>query len=325
MNKLRLILPKGSLEEATFKLFADSFYQITGRERTYRPIINDKEIEIKILRPQEIPEYIAAGMHDAGITGLDWITETNANVEKLLNLEFGNVKIVSAVPKDLETTIDNFFEERWKRGLTVRISTEYLNIASRYIMALPSYKRRFNSKEPTVITPWWKKGDNPNALIFLSFGATEAKPPDDADAIIDVVETGLTLEQNNLRIEDVIMDSSAYLITNRQALSDPWKREKLYDLVALLSGVVDARKKVHIFVNVQRENLEALLKILPSLKGPTVSPLSNEGWYAVNTIVDKSELISLIPKLRKLAQGLVIHKPEQVLSLDEIRGRTGIE
>lgn len=322
MKRLKLTLPKGSLERATFELFNCAFYKISGQERTYRPMINDPDIELKILRPQEIPEYVATGIHDAGITGLDWIVETRAEVEKLLDLEFGKVEIVSAVPKELDKPIDSFFEEKWSNGLAVRISTEYLNIASEYLKALQSYKKRFGNLEPTVITPWWMKGSNPLALIFLSFGATEAKPPEDADAIIDVVETGLTLEQNNLKVEDTIMSSSAYLITNKQALSDTWKREKLYDLVALLRGVIEARKKIHIFVNVQKDNLNALLKILPSLKGPTISPLSKEGWYAVNTVVNKSELISIIPKLRKLAQGLVIHNPEQVLSLEEMWGNS---
>jgi ATP phosphoribosyltransferase len=214
--------------------------------------------------------------------------------------------------------IGRFFESRWKEGLPVRISTEYLNLASKYLKGLPAYKRRFGETEPQLVTPWWTKGKNPKALVYLSFGATEAKPPEDADAIIDVTETGSSLEQNNLRIADTIMVSTAHLISNMSAMADPWKREKIYDLMAVLKGVVEARKKVHIFLNVREKDLDRLLKTLPALKRPTISPLSQKGWYAVNTVVAKSELLGLIPVLRRMAQGLVVHEPEQVLPLEEL-------
>lgn len=324
MNRLKLTLPKGSLEKATYELFGEAFYKISGQERTYRPLINDPEIEVKILRPQEIPIYVASGVHDAGITGVDWIRETGTEVERLLDLEYGRVRIVSAIQKNAKPrTIDSFFDGRWRDGLQVRISTEYLNLASRYLQSLPSYRRRFGSIEPMLITPWWTKGRNARAVVYLSFGATEAKPPEDADAIVDVTETGSSLAQNNLAVADTLMESTAYLITNKSALADPWKREKLYDLMAMLKGVVEARKRVHIFVNVKEEDLDTLLKALPALKRPTVSPLSKKGWYAINTVVAKSELIGLIPTLRKLAQGLVVHEPSQVLPLDEIRSGPG--
>lgn len=320
MNKLKLTLPKGSLEKATHELFSEAFYSIRGHDRTYRPIINDPEIEIKILRPQEIPIYVAGGVHDVGITGVDWILETGSKVERLLNLEYGRIKVVSAIQKGSKPrSVDSFFEARWRAGLPVRVSTEYLNLASKYLRSLPSYRRCFGDLEPRLVTPWWTKGRNARALVYLSFGATEAKPPEDADAIVDVTETGSSLAQNNLVIADTLMESSACLITNRRAVADPWKREKIYDLMALLKGVVEARKKIHIFVNVRERDLDALLKALPALKQPTVSPLSKKGWYAINTVVAKSELIGLIPTLRKLAQGLVVHDPAQVLPLDEIR------
>jgi ATP phosphoribosyltransferase len=154
--------------------------------------------------------------------------------------------------------------------------------------------------------------------IFLSFGATEAKPPEDVDAVFDITETGTTLIQNNLKIIDQVMESTAVLIANKDALKDPIKKEKIIDMIVLLRGVVEARKKLHIFVNVEQVNLEELLRILPSLKGPTISNLSKEGWYGVNTIIDKNEFIRLIPTIRKVAQGLVILEPSQILSMDKI-------
>ena len=154
--------------------------------------------------------------------------------------------------------------------------------------------------------------------IFLSFGATEAKPPEDVDAVFDITETGTTLIQNNLKIIDHVMESTAVLIANKDALKDPIKKEKIIDMIVLLRGVVEARKKLHIFVNVEKDNLEELLRILPSLKGPTISNLSKEGWYGVNTIIDKNEFIRLIPTIRKVAQGLVILEPSQILSMDKI-------
>ena len=155
--------------------------------------------------------------------------------------------------------------------------------------------------------------------IHLSFGATEAKPPDDVDAIIDVTETGTTLTQNQLKIVDTIMESTAILIANKSSLKDKAKREKIYDIVTLLRGAVEGRKHLHIYVNVQEKNLTRLLKELPSLKRPTVSPLSQKGWYGINTIIPKSEFYKLVPKLRKIAQGLVVHEPEQILALEEIK------
>lgn len=319
MNKLKLTLPKGSLEAATSELFRGAFYRITGQERTYRPVINDHEIELKILRPQEIPLYVARGVHDVGVTGVDWVLETRAKVEKLLDLEYGRVRVVSAIQKSVKAEgVASFFESRWKEGLPVRISTEYLNLASRYLKTVPTYRKRFGAAEPQIVTPWWTKGHNQKAVIYLSFGATEAKPPEDADAIVDVTETGSSLEQNNLRIADTIMVSTAHLIASKKALAEPWKREKIFDLLAVLKGVVEARKKVHIFLNVRDKDLDRLLKALPALKRPTVSPLSEKGWYAVNTVVAKSELLGLIPTLRRMAQGLVVHEPEQVLPLEEI-------
>jgi ATP phosphoribosyltransferase len=200
----------------------------------------------------------------------------------------------------------------------LRFSTEYLKSASKYIKSKQSYIKYYGDLEPTIITPWFRLGNNKNVEIFLSFGATEAKPPEDVEAIFDITETGTTLIQNNLKIIDQIMESTAVLIANKYSLKDPIKREKISDMIVLLKGVVEARKKLHIFTNVNRENLNKLLDILPSLKGPTISNLSKEGWYGVNTIVDKQEYIRLIPEIRKIAQGLVTLEPSQILSLENI-------
>ena len=322
MDKLKFAIPKGSLEKATAEFFSKSGFKIGGTERTYRPSINDPQIELKVLRPQEIPVFVSEGLQDIGITGEDWVKENRADVEVLQNLEYGKIRLVIAVPKTCENmTVGEFMESIWAQGKNFRISTEYLNIASEYIKNTPQYKKRFGDIDPVLVTPWWKKGDNPRAKIFLSFGATEAKPPEDSDAIMDVTETGTTIEANNLRIVETVLKSAAVLIANRKALEDPEKREKIYDIVALLKGVVDGSKRIHIFVNVKKENLQRLLTELPALKNPTIAPLADDTWVSVNTVIEKDCLIELLPKIRKLAQGLVVYEPRQVLALDEIAKR----
>lgn len=316
---IKLSLPKGSLEKATFAFFEKAGYKIRGQDRTYRPLINDSEIEIKILRPQEIPLFVAEGVQDLGITGADWIKETKAQVQPLLDLEYGSVRLVMAVPKAQTTmTFPEICRRQWEARKKLRISTEYLNIASEYLTSLPFYKDLFGTKSPKQITPWWTKGDNDLASIYLSFGATEAKPPEDADAIMDVVETGTTLEQNGLGIVETVLRSNATLIANPKALNNEKKREKILDIMSMLKGAVEGGKKLHIFVNVRKENLQELLATLPALKRPTISELSDKDWYSVNTVIDKEYLIKIIPKLRKLAQGLVVHEPRQILPLEEI-------
>jgi ATP phosphoribosyltransferase len=320
MDKLKFAIPAGSLSKATAEFFARSGYKLSGTQRTYRPTINDPQIEMKVLRPQEIPVFVNEGLQDLGITGEDWVKENRADVEILQDLEYGKIKLVIAVPKSVpeKSTMGEFMEAIWSQGKNFRISTEYLNIASEYLKSTPQYKKRFGNADPMIVTPWWRKGDNPKAKIFLSFGATEAKPPEDSDCIMDVTETGTTIEANNLRIIETVMKSAAILIANKKALEDPEKREKIYDIVALLKGVVDGSKRIHIFVNVKKANLQKLLTELPALKNPTISPLANDKWVSVNTVIEKDCLIELLPKIRKLAQGLVVYEPRQVLALDEI-------
>ncbi len=323
MEKVKFAIPAGSLAKATFEILQRSGYKVSGQERTYRPAINDPKIDLKILRPQEIPVFVSEGLQDIGITGQDWIRETRTDVETLQDLEYGKISLIVAVPKNVSetTSISDFMEEVWSKGKNFRVSTEYLNIAAEYIKNKPTYRKRFGDSEPLIVTPWWKKGDNPRAKIFLSFGATEAKPPENSDCIIDVTETGSTLDANNLKIIDTVMQSSAVLIANKNALEDPEKSEKIYDILTLLKGVVDGSKRIHIFVNVKKANLQRLLTELPALKNPTIAPLADEDWCSVNTVIERDCLIELLPKIRKLAQGIVVYEPRQVLALDEIKRR----
>jgi ATP phosphoribosyltransferase len=320
MVSVKFAIPKGSIEEATFRFIEQAYFSVHGKGRTYRVTINDPDIHMKLLRPQEIPTYVQEGLYDVGITGKDWIRETNADVKTLADLEYGWVKLIIAVPKaatynSLSDMINYFATD----GKTLRISTEYLRISASHIKQNDSYKKHFGDVEPTVITPWARNGKNDKVQILLSFGATEAKPPEDTDAIVDITETGTTLEQNNLKPIETIMESTAVLIANKKSLQDSRKKEKIYDILSLLKGVVDSRKKLHIFVNVKKEYLNELMSSLPALKRPTVSPLSEEGWYSVNTIINKDDFVKIIPTLRRLAQGLVVHEPRQILPLEEIK------
>jgi ATP phosphoribosyltransferase len=320
MYKLRFAIPKGSLEKATYDFLERAMFNIYGKERSYRPTTNDPDLLLKILRPQEIPIYVSEGLYDIGITGLDWVKETEANVKILLDLEYGKVSLVMAVPKTLNVnSTDELIKQYFDSMKVLRISTEYPRLVSKYISSLEIYKKLYGEAKPIIITPWWKIGENDKVQIYLSFGATEAKPPDEADAIADISETGTTLEQNNLKAIDTIIKSSAVLIANPQSLNDQTKREKIYDIVAQFKGVIESKKKYHIFVNVKEENLEELLRILPALKSPTVSPLAKKGWYAVNTVIERSEYLKILPKLRRLAQGLVLYEPQLVMPLEEIQ------
>jgi ATP phosphoribosyltransferase len=320
MEKVKLAIPKGHLADTTFRTLERAGYVISGEETTYRPTLNDPMIELKVLRPQEIPIYVSEGLQDLGITGLDWLQETKVDVEVLLDLEYSQIKLALAIPKPWTeiNSLSELLNSFARQGRPLRISTEYLNLSAEYIKKNPTYNTLYGAADPLMITPWWKKGQNDKVALFLSFGATEAKPPENADAIIDVAETGTTLDQNDLKPVETVMESTAILIANKKALKDPTKQEKIYDILTLLRGVVDGRKKLHIFVNVNKKNLDILLKSLPALKRPTVSPLSDKDWFSVNTVIEKDKFLEILPTLRKLAQGLVVYEPRQVLPLDEI-------
>jgi ATP phosphoribosyltransferase len=321
---LKFTIPKGSLQEIVTTFFERAGLKLFfASKRDYRPSVSDPEISIKLLRPQEIPKYlIGENAFDLGISGIDWVKETNADVELLLDLEIGVVSIVLCVPSNWEkvNSLDEILHNFSKDGRTLRISTEYLTLSMNYLKENKTYRKIYGEKTPLVITPWKSWGENEKVKIFLSFGATEAKPPEEVDAIIDNTSTGTTIKDNNLKIVEIIGTSTAVLIANKHALLDGWKQEKIKDVLVLLKGVIEARKKLHIFMNVKEENLNKILLELPALKRPTISKLAgSEGWYAVNTIIMKEEFLGLIPQLRKYAQGLVVHEPRQILPLGEVK------
>lgn len=279
--KLKLGIPKGSLENATIDLFRRAGFQITTSSRSYFPAIDDPEIECMMIRAQEMARYVEDGVLDAGLTGRDWVLENEADVVTVADLiyskqSFGKVRWVLAVPesspvqsvKDLEGKI---------------IATELVGATRRYL-------EKYGVK----------------AKVEFSWGATEVKPPYLADAIVEVTETGSSLRANKLRIVEVVMESNTQLVANRQAWEDPWKRRKLEDMRLLLVGAINALGKVGLMLNVHRDHLHAVLGVLPALKNPTVSPLSDGEWLAVNTILDESTVRTIIPRLKEAgAQGIV--------------------
>ncbi|MHA2181900.1 MAG: ATP phosphoribosyltransferase [Promethearchaeota archaeon] len=321
---LKFTIPKGSLQDTVASFFERAGLKlIFASKRDYRPSVGDPEISIKLLRPQEIPNYlIGENAFDLGISGVDWVKETNADVELLLDLELGSVSIVLCVPRKWEklNSLDDILQKFFEEDRPLRISTEYLTLSTNYLKENETYRKLYGNKTPLVITPWKSWGENEKIKIFLSFGATEAKPPEEVDVIIDNTSTGTTIKDNNLKILEIIDTSTAVLIANKKAFLDKWKQEKIKDVLVLLKGVIEARKKLHIFMNVKEENLNKILLELPALKRPTVSKLAgSNGWYAINTIIKKDEFLSLIPQLRKYAQGLVVHEPRQILPLGEIQ------
>ena len=320
MSEVKFAIPKGSLEDATFKLLEKSWTKVNRKSRTYRVYLDDPNIVVKMLRPQEIPTLVAEGLYDVGITGKDWVGETNSNVDSILDLEYGKIRLVIAFPDDYAyKNLDAMIADYGKKKKTLRISSEYLTTASKFLKESKSYKKYYGKKDPLIVTPWVRLGTNKQVQIHLSFGATEAKPPEDVDAIMDVTETGTTLKQNKLKIVDEVLTSTAHLIVNKSSLKDPAKREKIFDIVTLMRGAVHGRKYLHIYLNVEEKNLKKLLSQMPSLKKPTISPLSEDGWFGINTIIKKEEFHKLIPKLRKIAQGLVVHEPRQILDLEEVK------
>ena len=320
MSEVKFAIPKGSLEAATFKILERSWMHVTRKSRTYRVYLDDPKIMVKMLRPQEIPVLVAEGLYDVGITGNDWVGETASDVEHLLDLEYGKIRLVVAFPDSYSyETLDEMIDDYGKRKKTLRISSEYLTTASKFIKESESYKRHHGTTDPLIVTPWVRLGTNRSVQIHLSFGATEAKPPEDMDAIIDVTETGTTLAQNNLKIADQVLSSSAHLIANKASLVDQKKREKIFDILTLMRGAVHGVKYLHLYLNVEEKNLPILLESVPSLKKPTISPLSESGWFGVNTVIKKEEFHKLVPSLRKIAHGLVVHEPLQILELEEIK------
>src|SRR6266550_6136593 len=276
---LKFVVPKGSLEEQTLRLLEQADLRVRrGSSRDYHGRIDDERIDrVSLLRPQEIPRYVEEGFFDLGITGRDWVEETDATVDVLASLEYAKggvgygVKIVLAVPQS----------DPAERAADVpngtRISTEYPNLVGRYFDQLGIDVR-----------------------VFESYGATEAKVPEIVDAIVDVSETGGTLRAHGMKIIETLLESEVLLIANPSAAADAEKRRAMDDVTTLLLGALRAQGRVLIKLNVSGENLKELLGGLPSMKAPTVSPLAEEGSYAVETVVEKSTVNTLIPVLKSL-------------------------
>ncbi|HWB15122.1 MAG TPA: ATP phosphoribosyltransferase [Vicinamibacterales bacterium] len=283
---LKLGLPKGSLQDATVQLFARAGFNIYVSSRSYYPGIDDPEIQCLLIRAQEMARYVADGVIDAGLTGLDWVAEHAAatgrdGVVPVADLvyakqSFGRVKWVLAVPED-----SPFQRPQDLAGKT---------IATELVRATEAYFRKL---------------DVPVNVEF-SWGATEVKPPVLADAIVEVTETGSSLRANRLRVIDTVLESNTQLIANPRALDDEWKRTKLDNMALLLRAAIEAQGRVGLMLNVQRDDLSTILGLLPALQRPTVSPLSEDGWVAVNTIIEERTVRELIPKLKGArAQGIV--------------------
>ena len=287
--KLKLGIPKGSLENATVDLFRRAGFQITTSSRSYFPAIDDPEIECMLIRAQEMARYVEDGVLDAGLTGRDWVEENEAHVENVADLiyakqSFGKVRWVLAVPeaspytsvKDLQGKI---------------IATELVAATKRYL-------------ERNGVT----------AKVEFSWGATEVKPPELGDAIVEVTETGSSLRANKLRIIETVLESNTQLIANVSSWKDPEKRQKLEDMKMLLQGAINALGKVGLMLNVEKINLDAVLAVLPALKRPTISTLSEDGWLAVNTILEESTVRTIIPRLKGAgAQGIVEYPLNKII------------
>lgn len=283
-NKIRLGIPKGSLQDATVALFAQAGWKIYVNGRSYFPAIDDPEIECMLIRAQEMARYVEQGVLDLGLTGIDWVRENGLDVDAIADLVYAKqsrskVRWVLAVPED-----SKFQKAEDLDGCV--IATELVNVTKQY----------FSSK-------------GVNVQVDFSWGATEVKPPVLADAIVEVTETGSSLRANRLRIIDTVMESFTQVIANKQAMQEPWKQEKISNLALMLTGAIAAQGRVGLMLNVRKEDLQNVLKVLPALKRPTISELAaNDGetWVAVNTIIEETTARDIIPKLKAArAQGIV--------------------
>jgi ATP phosphoribosyltransferase len=283
-QQLRLGIPAGSLQEATGELLRKAGYKITFVSRSYYPAIDDPEIHCTLIRAQEMPRYVQDGSLDCGLTGYDWVLENEAKVVELAELIFSKVsrrpvRWVLAVPND--SPIQSVKDLQGKR-----IATEVVGMT-----------RRFLAQHGVT------------AHVEFSWGATEVKPPRLADAIVDVTETGSSLKANNLRIVAELMQSTTRFIANEQSYADAWKKQKMDDLVLMLQGAMAAEGKVGLMMNVTRDQLPSVLKVLPALQNPTISSLSDERWVAVNTILDENTVRHIIPQLKAAGACGIVEYP----------------
>jgi ATP phosphoribosyltransferase len=288
-NKLRLGIPKGSLQDATIALFKRAGWNIYADGRSYFPSIDDNEIECMLIRAQEMARYVDHGVLDAGLTGIDWVVESGLDVASVTTLTYAKqsrrkVRWVLAVPES-----SSFHKAEDLEGKI--IATELVEVSKRYFA-----DRGVNVK------------------VEFSWGATEVKPPMLADAIVEVTETGSSLKANHLRIIDTVLESETHLIASKSALADQWKREKIDSIAVMLRGAIDAEKQVGLMLNVRRASLDAVLSVLPALNSPTISQLSDPEWVAVNTIVEERTAREVIPRLKAAnATGIVEYPLNKVV------------
>lgn len=273
-KKIRIGLPKGSLQESTLRMLKKAGFSITVSSRSYFPGIDDPEIEAVLLRAQELPRYVENGVLDCGITGADWILENNAKVVVAADLMYAKqgkspVRWVLAVPND--SKIRSVKDLQGKR-----LATELVNVTKQYL-----------------------KKNKVKADVEFSWGATEAKVPELVDAIVELTETGSSLRAHNLKIIDTLCESVTQIIANKTAWKDAWKREKIENIAMLLKGAILAEDKVGLKLNASEKNLENILALLPAMRNPTISHLSRKEWYAIETIADEKNVRDLIQKLKK--------------------------
>jgi ATP phosphoribosyltransferase len=287
--RLRIGFPKGSLQESTLRLFRKAGFNVRVGERSYIPVIDDPDLEGALIRAQEMARYVEQGIFDMGVTGLDWVLEQNAKVVELARLRYGKVGLkgvrwVLAVPND--SPVKSIEDLRGKK-----VATELVNVTKRYF-----------------------KGKGIEVRVEFSWGATEVKPPLLADAIVEVTETGASLKAHNLRIMETVLESETVVVANKASLRDPWKRRKMENVVILLQGALLAEEKVGLKMNVSRRRLKRVIGVLPSLHTPTISNLADEGWVAVEVIVDETVVRDIIPALKRAgAQGIVEYPLNKVI------------
>ncbi len=287
--KLRLGLPKGSLQEATFSLFEKAGFKFKTGQRSYEPVVDDPELDPVLLRPQEIPQYVADGVIDAGLTGFDWITDCGVQVHEICELRYSKlttnpIRVVLAAHND--SAIQSLKDLEGKR-----IATEYVRLTQRYLA------------EHGV-----------TAHVEFSWGACEVKVPNLVDAIVVNTETGSSLRAHNLRIVDTLLTSTTRLISNETSWQDPWKRQKLEAMEILLTGAMNASKMVGLKMNLPIADRDAILGLLPALKNPTLSPLADSAWIAAEVILEEHQVRELIPALKRAgATGLVEYPLNKVI------------
>lgn len=289
MKKLKLGFPKGSLQESTMELFRKAGIRIHAAERSYFPSCDDEEIEIMLVRSQEMAKYVEDGVFDAGLTGFDWICESGAKVKEICELVYAKsgfrpVRWVLAVPKD--SKINSLKDLKGKR-----VATELVN-----------YVRKYLAKNKV------------KAEVEFSWGATEAKAPALVDAIVELTETGSSLRANNLRIVQDILSSTTRFIANAKALQDPWKKNKIENLAILLKGALAAEGMVGLKMNVSQKNLAKIQCVLPALKKPTISHLSEPGWVALEVIIEEKIVKKILPELKRAgAEGIIEYPLNKII------------